>query len=459
MGIDALHDDLLELILLHIDEQIHLIHAASTCKRWCRIVADAGFLHRFRSIHGPTVVGSYRDSDEPCSPPDFIPMPSSSAFGDHDFSLDFLPGNDNSSFSWRPMDSRGSLILLERLDGDNPRGELNWHQDMIICEPLTRRYEIIAPLWGSRYGWYRQMEAFLLDGDCAESAGKGISMSNFRILCLVTIGGRYHVAVFSPSSSSWRDIGIDHQLDLNYFMGTAAGSLYWYAGGGMMIAIEMSTAEHSSHLLPSNENWDHHKIYHHLMVTAGHDEKARIVVGGDNGILKVFARLRAGGDGEWALEKSVYLPAAKHILQHDDGWSFYPAPMTMPLSAYRKGTVLIGDRLEDTPVWRLDFERKTVQMESESEFDYRYELPWPPALHSCSGVYQGSAVLCCNGGITEKVSVNSVSSQLLRQKPKNPMVFGLRLFCLLGAVLVVLVIAMVKTMRGSGLRISSLLFS
>ena len=43
-------DDTLVLILERIDSPVSLLRAAATCRRWCRVIADAGFLRRFRVI-------------------------------------------------------------------------------------------------------------------------------------------------------------------------------------------------------------------------------------------------------------------------------------------------------------------------------------------------------------------------------------------------------------------------
>ncbi|TVU49473.1 hypothetical protein EJB05_00786, partial [Eragrostis curvula] len=52
-------DDLLELILLQVSSAVCLVHAAATCMLWCHVIAGAGFLRRFRSLHGTHVLGCY----------------------------------------------------------------------------------------------------------------------------------------------------------------------------------------------------------------------------------------------------------------------------------------------------------------------------------------------------------------------------------------------------------------
>ncbi|CAN6334394.1 unnamed protein product [Urochloa humidicola] len=197
-------DDILELILVRLDSTACLIRASSTCKRWRRLIAGEGFLRRFRLIHGPPIAGTYhsiaRSAHEAL--PDFIPSPSSGINGRH-FSLDFLR---NSSVEWVLKDTRASLVLLERR---RLSGRYQQEQAFVICEPLSRRYEVIPPLY--RAPWDYRTEAFLLDGDDSSSmatpdgGGSGIGLSNFRVLCVAYIG-RCEVGVFT--SGSWRTISI-----------------------------------------------------------------------------------------------------------------------------------------------------------------------------------------------------------------------------------------------------------
>ncbi|CAN6197090.1 unnamed protein product [Urochloa humidicola] len=81
----------LELALLRLDSPVWLLRAASTCKRWLRVVASAGFYHNRNLFLRPR----------------FDPSPSAAAAGVDAgrFSLDFLPGGDVSN--WRILGSRG----------------------------------------------------------------------------------------------------------------------------------------------------------------------------------------------------------------------------------------------------------------------------------------------------------------------------------------------------------------
>ncbi|TVU49457.1 hypothetical protein EJB05_00770, partial [Eragrostis curvula] len=79
-SISDLDEDVVGLVLERIGSQVSLIRAASTCKRWRRIIADAAFLRRFRSLHAPTVAGTYHndtvDGERESKGPVFIPSPS-----------------------------------------------------------------------------------------------------------------------------------------------------------------------------------------------------------------------------------------------------------------------------------------------------------------------------------------------------------------------------------------------
>ncbi|CAN6380680.1 unnamed protein product [Urochloa humidicola] len=62
---DDMNEDILILILERIDSHPSLIRATATCKRWRRAIADAGFLRRHHSLHGPTIAGHYFDDCRP----------------------------------------------------------------------------------------------------------------------------------------------------------------------------------------------------------------------------------------------------------------------------------------------------------------------------------------------------------------------------------------------------------
>ncbi|OEL24792.1 hypothetical protein BAE44_0014189 [Dichanthelium oligosanthes] len=367
MGMDAIPIDLLELILLFIASPVFLVRAASTCKQWRRIIAKADFLRRFRCLHRPPVAGYYYDSKRfsPSSPP---------VINGHYFSLDFLPGSNDyiNPGVWRFMDSRGSLLLFDYYsDKDEVR-------HMFICEPVTKRSKKIQAV-SAPYPLYYNT-AFLLDGNNVQP--DGISMSNFRVLCLLHYGNRMHAKVFTLGDS-WRETSIESQ-SMN-FIGLALGSMYWYAGHRKVVTFDQSSAKFSSFTLPDIENWDSHVNQHRLAVTASRDGMVRVVVGVAGGDMKVFARL-PGGSCEWVLKKRIPLFTAISSLPWREAWYF----QQLPISSHRTGAVLIiTTRMsllprQTTPLmFRLDIETMAVERMPDPNMGIPYpcELPWPPIFH------------------------------------------------------------------------------
>ncbi|BAT07462.1 Os09g0323400 [Oryza sativa Japonica Group] len=248
-----LPDDLVELILLRLASTVYLIRAASTCKQWRRIVAaaDAGFLRRFRSLHAPAIAGYYYNSEKFTSFAPSSPSASASApaIDDSHFSLDFLQvivqdivdgSRPQSSSSWRIMDSRGSLLLLD-FAGSHPDDGV---RSLLVCEPLTRRYQWVVPPSAGRGfggGGCEFSRAYLADGAEADEAGGRVGMSNFRVV--YELYHHHHgvsAAVFTFTTGggaqlSWEEKAIGNiagSSSCMHVLGHAGGSWYLYAPGG-----------------------------------------------------------------------------------------------------------------------------------------------------------------------------------------------------------------------------------
>lgn len=67
-------DDLLIEILLRVGFPTTLVRAALVCKRWLRHVSDQKFLHQFRQLHPPTLLGFCIADGPQLHTPRFIPM-------------------------------------------------------------------------------------------------------------------------------------------------------------------------------------------------------------------------------------------------------------------------------------------------------------------------------------------------------------------------------------------------
>ncbi|CAN6197091.1 unnamed protein product [Urochloa humidicola] len=307
-SLDALPDAILELVLLGLDSLVCLHRAASTCKRWRRIIASDAF----RGLHGAphAVAGSYYNTGL-YSRPWFEPSPSAAAVVDRrHFSLEFIP--DRNYCKWLLKASHGSLLLLLCRDC------MTSHEDLIVCEPLTRRYKVVPlpPLappgscWGAK--------AVLLASDAGTSGG----MSKFKVLWLVHDRDNHlresiHAYLFgSGGGSTWRVSSING-LPWLTFIGVTAGRRYWH-DGKKVFALDQSTLEFSSFVLPDDDDcWNTLTAVSDMTLTVHRDGEARIAVGNENVVegtkkLKIFARVQGSGAGgeKWELEKTVQLSAA-----------------------------------------------------------------------------------------------------------------------------------------------------
>ncbi|KAL6846356.1 hypothetical protein ACP4OV_023804 [Aristida adscensionis] len=371
----AIPEEVLELILLRVVSVVSLVCAASTCKQWRRIVSDAGFRRRFRSLHGRLTVAGYyyagAGSRFVPSPSPSIPSPSpSTTIGGRHFSLGFLPGDPR---AWELTDSRGSLLLLDRERCERSTRFV----DLVICEPVTRRYETLL----SSSSCSLSTRAFILDGESAEEGG-GVSMSNFRVMCLLfhEDQGRTEASVFTSSGSSWPVASVDNLW--THVIGITTGSIYLYKRGGKLIAVDRNTAEFLPiGVLPDGaaEDRDGRMRSRSVTVTAGRDDgEPRIVVGEAVCNIKVFARLQLEGGGrEWALERSIQLGTV--MFGHPRLWYF-----SQPVSifVYRAGTVLIVSQFMGCI--RLDIETAEIELVTNPNEGPAYpcELPWP-TFHAC----------------------------------------------------------------------------
>ncbi|CAN6165359.1 unnamed protein product [Urochloa humidicola] len=393
----------LELALLRLDSPVWLLRAASTCKRWLRVVASAAFLRRFRARHGAPVAGFYHNRNLFLRPR-FDPSPSAAAGVDAGrFSLDFLPGEDASS--WRILDSRGSLLLLDREDCAGKDNGSN--KDMIVCEPLTRRHVTIPPLTPSVP--FRGATATLLSGD---GGGGEISMSNFKILCIVH-DDSIHAGVFTSSGDGggmWR--GTSTSVPELQCIGAVAGRRYYHNGDKKVVVLDEGALEFSAFVLPDGERW--HRHFMKVTLTEGRDGKARIVVAGGcstpedfaaaggsslesfsefaeavgvHSTLKVFARVgrvdgSGNGNGEvWPLEKTIELSPAMFGLPR---LARFYLRWHLPIVT---GTVQMW--MPTAGNFRLDIETLEVERLPESGVGLlskacSCELPWPPSLRAPS---------------------------------------------------------------------------
>ncbi|CAN6329605.1 unnamed protein product [Urochloa humidicola] len=365
-AMDEMNDDALRLVLERVDSHVSLIRAAAVCKRWRRAIADAAFLRRYRSLHAPAVAGEFRNggwrSDEG---PVFIPS-SPSVVGAHHFSLDFLPGGAG---PWAVVDSRGSLLLLMDM-----RVLGHCFSDMAVCEPLSRRFEMIPRL-------VEDVDvgcSYLIDGIGIE-AGSRISMSNFKVLHMFLCYGIMHTAMFT-AGSSWSEKSICHAVpnfhSIN-FLGRAGGSCYFCVEGRTLVNLECSTGDFTSSALPAIGDLDFDRYRCNFAVAELRDGKPHIITVSNN-TLKVFTRL---DNGEWTWEKSALLWEVTCGLPGYKPSFFYSG---QDILVRGSGYVILSPQSAESWQYSVDLETMGVELTTcdMKPMVYRCELPWPPALHT-----------------------------------------------------------------------------
>ncbi|CAN6195580.1 unnamed protein product [Urochloa humidicola] len=411
-----LPEELLALVVLGLSSSLHLVRAAATCRRWRRAIADAGFLARFRSLHGaPCVAGHYYvpetlppywDQGRHHQVPEkttttFVPVSPAVVSASH-FSLDFLyvpPGDGNlprymyrrprrvrHSRSREIVDSRGNLLLLT----NRPCTEGRYRSpDFIVSEPLTQRCQGIArPACVSRHGF---LGGFLLDGNGSGSCRD--AMEDFRVLSVLYKHdgsfGTPRACVFSPGVDGgwrfcWHPMDDDDDIELPtidkiHLAGRAAGMIYWGIETGTVLVLDETTLVFSLLTFPEHMRWPYRSTSFRVLGGVDDDDTVR-VVRLDGQDLEVYGQMP--GSGQWVVEKSVRV---RDLAAGLPGWrdSFSDQPTRIVAAG---DTFLVLTRTEKT--WLFSVELESMEAERRHERNrhvgqaYPCALPWPPVLEA-----------------------------------------------------------------------------
>ncbi|KAK3136989.1 hypothetical protein QOZ80_5BG0446170 [Eleusine coracana subsp. coracana] len=143
----VLPDEVLEDIFLLLEDAADLARASAACTCFRRVVSGCRFLRRYRSLHPPPILGildfssRYRGFHPAQSPR--RSAPAAGAFAEAaDFNLSFLPKDP--SRCWHVRDLRDGRFLLSQ----HTRITMFLSKDLIVCDPLHRRYVQIPPVPG-----------------------------------------------------------------------------------------------------------------------------------------------------------------------------------------------------------------------------------------------------------------------------------------------------------------------
>ncbi|CAL4905628.1 unnamed protein product [Urochloa decumbens] len=336
-----------------------VIRAAATCKLWCRVIGDAGFLHRFRRLHGPEILGHYHYYKG--STTVFDSFPTSNAIDDirDRLSLDFLSSSYSSPTHLALHDSRLGLLAFDRLGFS-----------IIVCNPWTKQHtELYPPM---PRGSSHFLSIFLLDAGHDEMNSDLLNMSNFRVL-FVHLIHHYHDdtkivagSLFNARDDRWLKLGAIAVGDIVpeagaifrspfVLVGHAGGSICWSnTSANAVLQLYESTGEFSRFTLPERAGVNRNRIYY--------DRRNLRVMGGDTGSVQLVRIARND------LEVLCYDRSSRAC----DG-----------ISQDRLRQLLLGDNKCDVEdVWMLSVDMHDIELECVEKLNrhggraFPYELPW-----------------------------------------------------------------------------------
>ncbi|GJN41442.1 hypothetical protein PR202_gn00818 [Eleusine coracana subsp. coracana] len=384
-----LADELLELVFLHLSSPVCLVRAAAACRPWRRVIAAHGFLRRFRSLHGPHVLGHFNAGAKTqfvsaSSPPGEVSLHVRSRLS-HDFLANF--------YGLYLTDCRYGLLAF-----------VHNKTSIVVCDPWTRQYRLLMPPLELKLD-FPCYGAFLLDAD---ETGTTSHMSNFRVLCVSFFVNKHggmgrtsvSVSVFSATDNRWLslattnvDAGVVAAAILflsilhtsKFFAGRVGGSLFWSFNGTTVIQVNESTGAFSSFFMS--------------LGPAGVDDrgmdrgKVRAVVHKDSRTVRVVCIVEKElvvlqlmqGRGVCKQEKRVDLFQLCNVEEGPGRpWHFLELISDETVAP---GCIMLSPNQKCSWMFLVDVETMEVERIEKRYWHKRqmlpYELPWPPTIKAC----------------------------------------------------------------------------
>ncbi|KAK1604506.1 hypothetical protein QYE76_028179 [Lolium multiflorum] len=274
---DAIPDELLGLVFLRLTSPLDLVRAAFACRSWRKVIASENF-RVVSALHGAPssiVAGHYHISFSHCHYrpsgllPHFVPSSSSCWAGvaANNLALDFLPRAPNGDLSLELADSRGGLLLLADFDHTEHGKPFEQPSRLVVCDPLAGQYVTVPPPPAVSHTTF--VSLFLGAALHGEDAAARISLSNYRVTCLIYHDGICKTCVFSPGPGghAWTSSGATVPLDATHtglsdilFVGCNARFFQWYvfgALGNFILALDRESGELSRFERARDEDWLH----------------------------------------------------------------------------------------------------------------------------------------------------------------------------------------------------------
>ncbi|CAN6248180.1 unnamed protein product [Urochloa humidicola] len=172
------NDDLLREVLLRLSLPTSLVHAA--CKRWLRVVSDPTFLHSFRTLHPPPLLGSF-SCDRTSWNPRLLPCP---GLPDELTAMACRVNGYLSRISeqepgrYEILDVRNGRVLFYVTDISDPI-----RLGTMICTPLLPEPPVYLPLkWLAETETADQVELLEIFQFLPEDGGDGLSYFDVTVV-------------------------------------------------------------------------------------------------------------------------------------------------------------------------------------------------------------------------------------------------------------------------------------
>ncbi|CAD6266979.1 unnamed protein product [Miscanthus lutarioriparius] len=377
--------DILEDIFLRLHEAADLARASAVCSSFRRAACDRGFLRRFRSLHPPPVLGVLAFENPGVllhAKPPHRSAPAARALAQAaDFSFSFVPRGPNyGNRVWRVWDALDGRVLLSMNRYRNTALE-----DLVVCDPLHRRYVQIPPTPGELVASNRchddvDFEPFLAPALKEEEMHE----LSFRVICNVRSSYKVVTLVFSSVTANWRgatsisflpDRLVDNPRSLvRYYV---RGCFYWTcASVKHMLLLDPREMKLTLVKLPHIElPRFNHKLP--VIVDAGEDKLGVVTVGYMNNTLDLDCKTWWNNDDgmeDWQ-HKIIPLPEL--------GYEWYikgAADSYLLLKVIRKGSEIPKQVFYILEVKTLSFERLHVSVSDMGFGPPRFFASFPPPL-------------------------------------------------------------------------------
>ncbi|KAL6657853.1 hypothetical protein ACP70R_005633 [Stipagrostis hirtigluma subsp. patula] len=281
----ALTEDLLEEIFVRVASPTDLARASTACVSFRRLITDAGFLRRYRSLHPPVLLGFLSFRFQPVDPP----HPNAPAARALDwaagFSFFYLPRGDRQR--WHPCDVRDGRVLLTCAGG-------GVFPEVAVCDPLSRRYLVLPPIPEDLLVsvQVRELEAFLVpSGDYEETSFRVIGWTHWDTGSALFVFSSVSGCWSAGTSASWDDLGLrvapeGLTLGFQYY---AYGCFYWNVKcRNRLLKLDISRMEFSIIDYPP-----------------GHVNPDVVIVEAGEGRIGMFSHVKRGTSVHYAIRQNV----------------------------------------------------------------------------------------------------------------------------------------------------------